>query len=231
MGATTSAPAVMQSPSQPLPNSSPAAHFAPNNFNSMNSWMPSPATFQVPPRMANAPATPAPPGLASSIPSPSGSAIQASSQDSPALRTFMPVAPFLPNPPIQHSAVAIYPSASPQVGPPGPWMPHQNIGGFARPSFSPYGAVVPGPYPMPIRSTPPQSVSYSDIPPPGVSPTVSTVGVPTTSSTAGSQSSIGSGQAELPPGIGKISKTHLSNFLTVLPILLCHDAAFCECRN
>ncbi|XP_057783614.1 pre-mRNA-processing protein 40C isoform X2 [Salvia miltiorrhiza] len=191
----------MQSASQALPNASPAAHFAPNNFSNMNSWMPAPATFQVPARMARAPATPGPPGIASSIPSPSSSTILASSQDSTALRTFMPGAPVLPNPPIQHNAVAIYPSAPPQVAPPGPWLSHQHIGGFARPSFSPYGAAVPGPYPMPIRSTAPQSVSYSDIQPPGVSPAVSAMGVPTTSFTAGRQSSIGSEQAELPPGI------------------------------
>lgn len=203
MGATTSASAVIQSASQPLPNASPAAHFAPNSFSNMNSWMPVPATFQVPTRMAKAPATPAPPGMASNILSPSSSTIHASSQDSIGLRTFIPGAPVLPNPPIQHNAAAIYPSAPPQAGPPGPWMSHQQISGFARPSFSPYGAAVPGPYPMPIRSTPPLSVSYSDIQPPGVSPAVSAMGAPAASFSAGNQSSHGSGQTELPPGIGK----------------------------
>ncbi|KAL1561633.1 pre-mRNA-processing protein 40C-like [Salvia divinorum] len=191
-GATTSASAVTQSASQPLPS---------NSFSNMNSWMPAPATFQVPARMAKAPSTPAPPGMVSNIPSPSSSTIHASSQDSIGLRTFMPGAPVLPNPPIQHNSVAIYPSAPPQAGPPGPWLSHQHIGGFARPTFSPYGAAVPGPYPMPIRSTPPLSVSYSDIQPPGVSPAVSAMGARATSFTAGNQSSLGSGQAELPPGI------------------------------
>lgn len=191
----------MQSSSQPRPNASPATtHFASNNFSNMTSWMPSPATFQVPARMAQ---TSGPPGIASSVAFPSSSTIQAPSQDSTALRTFMPAAPLHPNLPMHHNAATMYPSASPQAAPPGPWLPPQHIGGFARPSFSPYAAVVPASFPMPIRSTPPHSVSYPDIQPPGVSPAVSAIGAPTTSFTAGSQSSVGSGQAELPPGTGK----------------------------
>ncbi|KAH6768386.1 pre-mRNA-processing protein 40C [Perilla frutescens var. frutescens] len=212
VGAITSAPAAMQSVSQPRPNASPAAtHFASNNFNNMTSWMPlpAPATFHMPARMAKNPATPGPAGLVSFVHSPSTSTIQTSSHDSTALRTFMPAAPVLPNPPIQHNAAAMYPSASPQAAPPGPWLPPHHIGGFARPSFSPYAAVVPGPFPMPIRSTPPQSVSYPDIQPPGVSPSVPAIGAPTTSFTAGSQSSVGSGQAELPPGID--NREHVVN--------------------
>ncbi|KAK6145849.1 hypothetical protein DH2020_019718 [Rehmannia glutinosa] len=204
MGAMTSAPAFMQSAPQPArPNSSPSAtHFASNNFSNMTTWMPSAPNFQVPTGIPKTPVTPGPPGIASSVPSPSNSTIQASSVDSTAhLRTFMPNAPVLSNPPIQHNAVAMYPSPSPQAAPPGPWLQPQQISGFARPPFSPYVAVIPGPYPMPSRGMPPVSVSFPDIQPPGVSPAVSAVGAPTASFPAGGQSSVGSGQAELPPGI------------------------------
>lgn len=198
----------MQSATQPRPNSSPSAtHFAANNFSNMTTWMPAAATFQVPTGMPKTPATPGPPGIASSVPSPSSSAIQASSLDSTVLlRTFMPTAPVLSNHSIQHNAVAMYPSAPPQAAPPGQWLQPQHISGFARPSFSPYTPVIPGPYPMPTRSIPPPSVSYPDIQPPGVSPVVSAIGAPTASFTGGSQSSVGLGQAELPPRIGKPQK-------------------------
>lgn len=204
VGAITSAPAAMHSASQPRPNASPsAAHFVANNFSNMTTWMPSPATFQAPTGMPKTPATPGPPGLASTLPSPPNSTIQSSSLEAP--RNFMPSAPILSNPPIQHGAVTMHPSASP----PGPWLhPHQ-IGGFARPSFSPYATVIPGPYPIPTRNTPPQSVSYPDIQPPGVSPA---------SFTAVGQLSVGSGQTELPPGIGKPRKFNLK-FLLWLHLL------------
>lgn len=146
----------------------------------MPTWMHAPATFQV---MPKTPATPGPPGMASPLPSPSNPTIHASSLE--ASRNFMPSAPILPNPP-------------------GTWLhPHQ-IGGFARPSFSPYAAVIPGPYP--IRSAPPQSAAYPDIQPPGVSPAVSGPGASTAL------------QTELPPGIGKPRKFDL-NFLLSLCML------------
>lgn len=172
VGVITSAPAAIHSAPQPQPNASPsAAHFAANNFSNMPTWIPAPATFQA---MPKTPATGGPPGMASSIHSPSNPTMQASPLE--ASRNFMPSAPILSNPP-------------------GPWLhPHQ-IGGFARPSFSPYAAVIPGPYP--IRSTPQQSVSYPDIQPPGVSPVVSATGAPTAL------------QTELPPGIGKPRKFDL----------------------
>ncbi|KAL8486813.1 hypothetical protein ACS0TY_023028 [Phlomoides rotata] len=208
VGTITSTLAAMHSASHPRPNAIPsAAHFASNNFSNMTTWMPAPATFQVPIGMPKTPATPAPPGRASSLPSPSNSTIQVSSLE--AHRNFMPSAPILSNHPIQHGAVAMHPSASPQAAPPGPWLhPHQ-IGGFARPSFSPYASVIPGPYPIPTRSTPPQSVSYPDIQPPGVSPVVSATGAPTASFTAVGQLSVGSGQTELHPGTD--NREHIVN--------------------
>ncbi|KAL2242550.1 UNVERIFIED_CONTAM: Pre-mRNA-processing protein 40C [Sesamum indicum] len=201
--ASTSSPA-MQSASHPaLPSSSPSAtYFASNNFNNMATWMPPPPTFQVPRAMPNTPVAPAPPGIASSFPSPSNSVAQASSLDSAAPpRTFMPAAPILSNPSTQHNVISMYPSPSPHAAPPGPWLQPQQISAFARPPFSPFAAVIPGPYPTPTRGTPPVSVALPDIQPPGVSPAVSAVGAPTSSSTAGGQPAIGFGLAELPPGV------------------------------
>ncbi|KAL3634363.1 hypothetical protein CASFOL_021417 [Castilleja foliolosa] len=191
MGAMTSAPVFMQSVSQPArPTPSP----------NMTMWMPASPSFHVPTGMPGTPITPAPPGITSSLPSPSTSTLQASSVDSPAhLRSFMPTAPVLSNSQLQYNAVAMYPSPSPQAAPPGPWLQPQQFSGFARPPFSPYAAVVPGPYPIPSRG-PPVSVSYPDIQPPGVSPA---------SFTAEGQSLVGSGQAELPPGID--NSEHVGN--------------------
>lgn len=204
MAASTSSPAMHSASHPALPSSSPSAtYFASNNFNNMATWMPPPPTFQMPRAMPNTPVTPGPPGIPSSLPSPSNSIVQTSSLDSAAPpRTFMPTAPVLSNPSTQHNVISVYPSPSPQAAPPGPWMQPQQISAFARPPFSPFPPVIPGPYPMPTRGTPPVSVTLPDIQPPGVSPAVSGVGAPTPSSTAGGQSSIGSGQAELPPGVG-----------------------------
>ncbi|KAK4421725.1 Pre-processing protein 40C [Sesamum alatum] len=202
MAASTSSPA-MQSASHPaLPSSSPSAtYFVSNNFNNMATWMPPPPTFQVP-RMPNTPVTPSPPGIASSLPSPSNSIVQASSLDSAAPpRTYMPAAPVLSNPSTHHNVISMYPSPSPQAAPPGPWLQPQQISAFARPPFSPYGAVIPGPYPTPTRGAPSVSVALPDIQPPGVSPAVSAVGAPTSSSTAGGLPAIGFGPTELPPGV------------------------------
>ncbi|KAL6571356.1 hypothetical protein OROHE_002999 [Orobanche hederae] len=188
MGSMTSAPAFIQSISQPAhPNPSP----------NMPMWMPTAPTFQVPIGLPRTPSLPGTPGISSSVPSPSTST--ASSVDSTAhLQTFMPNAPVFSNPQIQHNTVAMYPSMCPQSASPGPWLQPQQISGFARPSFSPYAAVVSGPYPMSSHGMPPVSVSFPDIQPPGVSPAVSAVGAPTASFAAGGQSSVGSG---LPPGI------------------------------
>ncbi|GFQ05173.1 pre-mRNA-processing protein 40c [Phtheirospermum japonicum] len=192
MGAMTSAPAFMQHVSQPArPNPSP----------NMPMWMPAAPSFQVPTGVPKTPITPGPPGIASSLPSPSTSTIQASPVDIPAhLRSFMPTAPVLSNSPLQYNAVAMYPSPSPQAAPPGPWLQPQQFSGFVRPSFSPYAAVVPGPYPIPSRCMSPVSVSYPDIQPPGVSPA---------SFAADGQLFAGSGQAELPPGID--NSEHVGN--------------------
>ncbi|KAL7124218.1 hypothetical protein ABFS83_14G033700 [Erythranthe nasuta] len=166
-GANTSSPAFMQSSSQPArPNSSPSTtHFASNKFGN-TTWMPTAPTFQVSTGILKTPPTPGPPGLTSSAPSPSN-------LDSGALmRPFMHTGPF--NTSIQHNA-----------GPPGPWFRPQQIGAFGRPPFSPYAAVIPGPYPMPTRGTQPVSVSFPDIQPPGVSHAVP---------------ASFSGPTELPPG-------------------------------
>ncbi|KAL6526645.1 hypothetical protein OROGR_015735 [Orobanche gracilis] len=191
MGSKTSAPAFIQSISQAgNPNPSP----------NIPMWMPTAPTFQVPTGLPRTPSLPDTPGISSSVPSPSTST--ALSVDSTAyLQTFMPNAPVFPNPQTQHNTVAMYPSMSPQSPSPGPWLHPQQISAFARPSFSPYAAVVPGPYPVSSHGMPPISVSFPDIQPPGVSPEVSAVGAPTASFAAGGQSSVSSGQAELPPGI------------------------------
>ncbi|KAL0368565.1 UNVERIFIED_CONTAM: Pre-processing protein 40C [Sesamum calycinum] len=181
MAPSTSSPAVQSASHPALPSSSPSAtYFASNNFNNMATWMPSPPAFQVPRPMLNTPVTPAPPGIASSLPSPSNSVVQTSSLESAAPpRTFMPAAPVLSNPSTQHNVISMYPSPSPQAAPPGPWLQPQQISAFARPPFSPFAAVVPGPYPTPTRGTPPVSVALPDIQPPGVPPAVSAVGAPT----------------------------------------------------
>ncbi|KAL3828363.1 hypothetical protein ACJIZ3_017165 [Penstemon smallii] len=156
MGAIASAPAFPQSASQPAhTNSIPSTtHFASNSFGNTNMWMPPAPTFQVPAGMPRTPSTPAPPGIASYIPST-----------------------------------------------PGPWLHPQQMSGFARTPFSPYAAIVPGPYPMPARGMPPLSVSMPDIQPPGVSPALSSVGAPSSSFISGGQLTVSSGQADLPPGV------------------------------
>lgn len=208
MGAATSAPVFMQSISQTArPNSSPSAtHFVSNSFNN-TTWMPNAQTFQGPTGMPKTLLAPGPPGITSSVP-PSNFTTQASTLDpSVPVRPFMSAAPFLANPSIQNTTVSMFPSSSLQAAPAGPWLQPQQISGFARPQFSPYAAVIPGPYPMPIRSMTPVSVPFPDIQPPGVSPAVSAVGsqtaAPTASFPTGGQLSVGPGSTELPPGTGK----------------------------
>ncbi|XP_051129506.1 pre-mRNA-processing protein 40C isoform X2 [Andrographis paniculata] len=199
VGAMSSAPAFMQTSFQSShPNSStPATHFAPNNYSNMPTWMSPAATFQVAAGRPNTPITPGPPGLASSVPSPSNSTLQVSSADSAAvLRTFTPTAPVFTHP-THHN---VYSAPSAQAAPPGQWLQPQHISGFARPQFSQYTTLMPGPYPMPNHGTPPLSVTLPDILPPGVSPVVSAVGAGTSTSAA-SQSSA---QEELPPGIENV---------------------------
>ncbi|KAK4388033.1 Pre-processing protein 40C [Sesamum angolense] len=200
MAPSTSSPAVQSASHPALPSSSPSAtYFASNNFNNMATWIPPPPAFQVPRLMLNTPVTPAPPGIASSLPSPSNSVVQTSSLESAAPpRTFMPAAPVLSNPSTQHNVISMYPSPSPQAAPPGPWLQPQQISAFARPPFSPFAAVVPGPFPTPTRGMPPVSVALPDIQPPGVPPAVSAVGA---STSAVGQPAIGFGLAELPPGV------------------------------
>ncbi|PIN12081.1 Transcription factor CA150 [Handroanthus impetiginosus] len=208
MGAITSASSFTQSAPRPAsqpgqPNSSPSAtHFASNNYSNLATWTPPAPNYQAPIGKPNTPVTPGPPGIASSLPPPN-STIPSSLDSNVFPRTFMPAAPVLSNPSIQHHSVAMYPSPSPspQTAPPGPWLHPQQISGFARPAFPPYAAVVPAPYPIPTRGTPPVSVSLPDIQPPGVSSAVSAVGATTTSVAAGGQLSMGSGQAELRPGV------------------------------
>ncbi|KAI3469941.1 hypothetical protein Pfo_026604 [Paulownia fortunei] len=210
-GAIAYAPAFAQSAFQPaVTNSSHSAtHFASNNFNNMATWMPPVPTFQVPTGTPNTPLTPGTPGIASSSASPSNTTVQPSSVDSTApLRTFRPTTTMLSNPTIQHQAVTLYPSPSP----PGVWLQPQQITGFARPSFSPYAAVIPGPYTMPARGMPPLSVALPNIQPPGVYPPVSSVGAPTSSVASGGQATVGLGQADIPPGTD--NSKHVCNAAT-----------------
>ncbi|KAK4482536.1 hypothetical protein RD792_009695, partial [Penstemon davidsonii] len=104
----------------------------------------------------------------------------------------MPRTPSTPGPP----GIASYIPSTP-----GPWLHPQQISGFARTPFSPYAAIVPGPYSMPARGMPPLSVSMPDIQPPGVSPAISSVGAPSPSFISGGQLTVSSGQADLPPGV------------------------------
>ncbi|CAA2980143.1 pre-mRNA-processing 40C isoform X1 [Olea europaea subsp. europaea] len=212
IGAIASAQVFTQSASQPaLTNPSPSVTvYASNSFSSTAAWLP-PAPFQVTPGMPRTPITPGPPGIASSVSSSSNISAVPSSVDSPALpRSFMPAAPVLSNFPIQQQTFTPYPTPF-QAAPPGPWLqsPIPQISGIVRPSFSPYPTVIPGPFPMSTRPMLPVSVSFPNTQPPGVTPAVSSVGDSASSVASGDQSTIGSVQEELPPGID--SSKHVNN--------------------
>lgn len=176
MGSIGTTPTLTQSVPQPVhTNSSPSATaFASNSVNNPNTWMP-PTPFQVPTGIPRTPVTPGPPGIPSPMPSHS-------------------------NATIQYQTVTSYPSPYPHAAP-GAWLQHQPVTGFSRAPLSPYSGIVPGPYPVPHRGVPPQSVSMTDIQPPGVLPTLSSVGAPV-SSVSGSQSIVSSVHVDFPPGIG-----------------------------
>lgn len=156
-------------------------------------------SFQVPPGV---PITPGSPGISSFVHSSSNTTAALSSADSPATpRSFMSTAPVISNFPVQQQIFSPYPTPF-QAAPPGPWLQSPQISGVVRPPFSPYPTVIPGPFPMPTRSMLPISVSFPNTQPPGVTPAVSSVGNSASLVASGDQSTDGSAQEELPPGIG-----------------------------
>ncbi|XP_073143093.1 pre-mRNA-processing protein 40C isoform X2 [Henckelia pumila] len=160
-------------------------------------WMSPVPAFQTSTAMPRTPATPGPPGIAPAFPSIPFITSQPSAMNSTTLPiNFMPAAPVLPNPPIQHQTVTPYVSPSPQPAPPGLWLQSQQISGPVRSPFSPYADGIPGPYPILNRVVPP----LFDVQPPGVFPLVSSTGGPTQSISSGGHSAVASVQSELPPG-------------------------------
>ncbi|XP_075516449.1 pre-mRNA-processing protein 40C isoform X3 [Primulina tabacum] len=167
--------------------------FISNNQNNSSMWMSPLPAFQAPTGMPRNPVTPGPPGIAPTFPSVPYITSQPSAMNSNTFpRNFMPAAPVLPNPPIQHQTV----TPSPQPAPPGLWLQSQQISGPVRSPFSPYADGIPGPYPIPNRAMTP----LFDVQPPGVFPLVSSIGGPTSSVASGGHSTIASVQSELPPG-------------------------------
>ncbi|KAL2506465.1 Pre-mRNA-processing protein 40C [Abeliophyllum distichum] len=202
IGAIASSQLSIQSASQPaLTNPSPSVTgFAANSFSGMSVRLPPVPSFQVPPGMPRTPLTPGPPGIASSVPSSSNIIAVPSSVDSPAFpRSFMPTAPVLSSFPVQQQTFTPYPTPF-QTAPQGPWLQSPQISGVVRPPFSPYPNVIPGPF-LPTRAMLPLSVSFPNAQPPGVNPEVSSVVNSTSSMASGDQSTVGSTQEELPPGI------------------------------
>lgn len=172
--------------------STSATQFISNNQNNSSMWMSPLPAFQVPTGMPRTPVTPGPPGIAPAFPPIPCITSQPSAVNSTTLpRNFMPAAPVLPNPPIQHQTVTPYVSPSPQPAPPGLWLQPHQISGSVRSPFSPYADGIPGPYPIPNRAMPPPF----DVQPPGVFPLVS-IGGPTSSVASGGHST----KEELPPG-------------------------------
>ncbi|XP_073276275.1 pre-mRNA-processing protein 40C isoform X2 [Primulina huaijiensis] len=177
--------------------STSANQFISNSQNNSSMWMSPLPAFQASTGMPRNPVTPGPPGIAPTFSSIPYITSQPSAMNSTTFpRNFMPAAPVLPNPPIQHQTVTPYVSPSPQPAPPGLWLQSQQISGPVRSPFSPYADGIPGPFPIPNRAMTP----LFDVQPPGVFPLVSSIGGPTSSVASGGHSVIASVQSELPPG-------------------------------
>nr|GMD62785.1 pre-mRNA-processing protein 40C [Ipomoea batatas] len=172
-------------------------------------------SFQMPPGVPKAPATPGPPGIGSTIPlSSSTNAPFSSGDSSQSLRPIIPQAPFLSNPPIQQQAYTPYNSVSAlQTPPQGPWL-HAPASGLVRSPLPVYPASLTGPFPMLAGSMLHSSATFPDTQPPGVSTVAAPPGA-SASTTSAPQSIPSSGmQAEFPPGVG-LHKIHVDNLLLI----------------
>ncbi|OVA12114.1 WW domain [Macleaya cordata] len=199
---TTSASPGSQTVPLPVHPSSSSTTATPNLYPSPM-WMPTASSFHGHPAMPGTPGTPGPPGIPPS-PSPSSITIRSVAMDSSSsahLRPVMPsTAPIPSNPAVQQQLYSPYTSLPAMAPPPQAlWLQPPPLGGLQRPPFLPYPAVLPGPFPLPVRGMNFSSATFPDSQPLGVTPLGPPGGISLSSVGPGqSMSSLGM-QPELPP--------------------------------